>query len=499
MRSSISKTLFTAFPLFVIFILFITVPAVYPSDIPDPCGGSGCGCIGPNCGDTGERPLGGNIEYPPPPTPRELAMNAYNSGNYHYQAGNWAEAEKYYLEALDLYQNFSGDIYYKLGNVLEAQRRYDEALAWYRKAQHLGVHSILDGKTNIERIEDILEREAGRRNAINLNEQGKDHYMQGDFEKAVEFFQNAINNDPNNAEIQKNLEDAEAALLKQKNLAASSRIEKNIEKQIDALENEWSSEDTPVDLSFTDPDELPAIVPETEAEVQKHKGLRIKDVPAPFGYKSKGEREAQLAILTELSDDELNKRIERTTRTLEYMLSDFLKGEKELNEWLAEAQDAEEKALIASFKMMAASALKLPGIKKIDDKALLRIKQLSEKGLTVLDYGDPVIKFNNNPSDREANLELARNTANDLYNILSEHQDVYFDKKTISKLGPEYAGFGGFLVDYIYEASRWAVAGAQIRSITDNIDKPKGKLDAQMKMKRILEDLINEQKQRGGK
>jgi hypothetical protein len=228
------------------------------------------------------------------------------------------------------------------------------------------------------------------------------------------------------------------------------------------------------------------------------KGLKIKEVPSPYGYTSKQEREAQLKMLTRLSDEQLDKRIKRTMRALELVKSDFAGAEKTLNELANEARDAEEKALIVSFKTLAGAALKLPKTKKVDDKTIQRIKDLAGKGLKVLDYGESITKLNEDPLDREANLAMARNLSSELHDILKEQGQAYFNQKVATELGTELTGFGGFIVDYTYEAARWAAAGSQIRSIIDNLDRKGGKLDAQLSLKKTLEDLMREKNRRKG-
>lgn len=228
------------------------------------------------------------------------------------------------------------------------------------------------------------------------------------------------------------------------------------------------------------------------------RGLKIKDVPSPYGYTSKQEREAQIQMLTRLNNEMLEKRIKRTNLALERMKGDFLGVEATLNELVDEARDAEEEALIVSFKGLAATALKLQRMINADAKTLRRIRDLSAHGLRVLDYGGPVTKLIENPLDREANLEMARNLAGELHEIIAEHGEDYFNETVATELGTELTGFGGFIVDYTYEAARWAAAAKEIHSIIDNLDKEGGKLKAQLSLKRAHEDLIKEKLRRTG-
>jgi hypothetical protein len=216
-------------------------------------------------------------------------------------------------------------------------------------------------------------------------------------------------------------------------------------------------------------------------------------------------RIAQLTMLTGLSDSELEKRIERSIQILRRMRSDFLRSKKDLKEWLYEAQDAEENALIESFKLLAGSALK---VKNFDAAKLKKMKSLASKGLKILKYGEPIRKFEADPLDRQANLEMAHGYVKELHDILKENQDAYVDGKIILNRSKGFmknadvtdvTRLASFFINYAYEASRWGVVRAQMRATINYLDRPNGKLDAQLEMKRVLEDLVREKKRRGGR
>lgn len=382
---------------------------------------------------------------------------------------------------------------------LERQRLERESNDVYNKGLQCGD----DHDCAINKFKEALRLNPDNRKArielgLVLNRKAHTFYEKHDWTRAVEYYKEALLNKPDDNVIRENLRNAEEKFNLEKKwqareaerarYAAVAKIK--IDKMLDDLGESPSSQTG--SLSFPDASSPKSL----EFPEPSQKGLKIKEVPSPYGYTSKQEREAQLKMLTLLSKEHLNKRIERTTRALEFMKSDFSGVEKTLNELVSEARDAEEQALLVSFKALAGAALKIPKIKKADAKTVQRIRDLAGKGLKVLDYVGPIEKLNEDPLDREANLEMARNLTGELHSILEEYGEAYFNKKVATELGTELTGFGGFIVDYTYEAGRWAVAGSQIKSIIDNLDRPGGKLDAQLSLKRTLEDLMSEKNRR---
>ncbi len=194
------------------------------------------------------------------------------------------------------------------------------------------------------------------------------------------------------------------------------------------------------------------------------------------------EREALKAMLENLCDEELDQRIQRARRILEDMQRDFASSRKELEGWLCESQDAEEKAMIASFKMLATAALEMRPIKKRDAKRFKRLKELAEKGMEALNYdGSTFVKVNLYDTKEDfiqarSNLEIAQ--------------------KILSELNPQFSEFAADCAEYITEAGRWTLSAQQIAAINKNLDSPKGMLAAQKKMKELMEKLVREKNRR---
>jgi len=340
--------------------------------------------------------------------------------------------------------------------------------------------------------------DARRELGLALNRKALVFNEKSDWQEAISLYKEALIHKPDDNVIRDNLRQAEErANLEKKwqareaekaRYAASAKIK--IDRVLDELGENSGPQAAFLDFPYT-PSGQGLEFPEPA-----QKSLKINEVPSPYGYSSKEENEARLALLKKLPDVTLEQRIERTTRALELMKTDFLKAEKSLNLWVQEAQEAEENALLISFKTLVGAAVNLPGIKKLNDPKLQRIGELTEKGLKVLDYGTPLIRLKADPLDREANLEMARNAVSELHTILKDYGEAYFNLKVASELGTELTGFGGSVVDYTYEASRWAVAAKQIRTIVNSIDNPGGKLDAQLSLKQTLEEMITEKNSR---
>jgi hypothetical protein len=93
--------------------------------------------------------------------------------------------------------------------------------------------------------------------------------------------------------------------------------------------------------------------------------------------------------------------------------------------------------------------------------------------------------------DHASNMERARACMRELYKAL-----YGFDSDLIGKNGPPAAQLADFTVSYSYQIARWALAYESIRLISENLDKPDGKLRAQLSNRRLYEDLIQERNRR---
>lgn len=79
----------------------------------------------------------------------------------------------------------------------------------------------------------------------------------------------------------------------------------------------------------------------------------------------------------------------------------------------------------------------------------------------------------------------------DTYKLLAE-----MGSDLATEAGGKVIDLGKFMVDYSYHMTRWNLARLQLNAISDNLDGPNGKLAAQLAIKELQEDLIEEQKRR---
>ena len=226
----------------------------------------------------------------------------------------------------------------------------------------------------------------------------------------------------------------------------------------------------------------PIVVPAIPASVDTASfSLRIVDVPSPTGYKSASERREQVA---RLSDDQIETEIARIDRLLRRMQQDFAGDAAAMDEWLAVAEEAEHEALKHSFDLLLGGTISL----YLEDKAQLKsLYEIAKTGKLLLKASEEAVVA----GDREANLRLARDAMLQLYKNLRT-----FDKKLVSAGGSKAAKLASFMASYSYEVARWALAYENIRSISDNLGGVGGKLKAQLAVKSLYEDLIQERNRR---
>jgi len=103
----------------------------------------------------------------------------------------------------------------------------------------------------------------------------------------------------------------------------------------------------------------------------------------------------------------------------------------------------------------------------------------------------PVGKLSKDIMDPDANREALAAYMGELTNQLQN-----FDEKLMSKAGGNVIGLANFFIEYTYQAAKWSVSRDQILMITNNLDKPNGRLDAQRALSRLQVDLFEERARR---
>jgi len=221
---------------------------------------------------------------------------------------------------------------------------------------------------------------------------------------------------------------------------------------------------------------LQKIVPE--------KGVIFREVPSPSGYKSKPERRALAAAL---SDEHLHKAIERTSYLLAQMKGEFLGKRGKLNHLLKETQDSEREAVSTSLDLLTAQLI----------DALPENSPFAKDIKLVIDRANK-IKGHHKALKTRAYLEIGRSIVLDAYDTLADHSDAFTKKggKLVSKVGASSVALASFAVDYTYQVMRWAVTRQQMLMIIDNMDESNGELKAQKTLSRLHEDLVEERARR---
>ena len=215
------------------------------------------------------------------------------------------------------------------------------------------------------------------------------------------------------------------------------------------------------------------------------RGVRFREVPSPEGYKSKSERRAMAAAL---SDEHLLRAVDHTAKLLQQMKEDFLGKTGELESLLDETKDSEKQAIKASLDLLTSGLIEEMPETTPFSKDLKLVADRANK-----------LKGHHEALKKQSDLEIARSVMLDAYDTLAEHSDAFTKDggKLVTKKGAAVASLASFAVDYSYEVMRWAVARNQMQLIIDNLDKPNGKLEAQQALKRLYEDLVEEKKLRG--
>lgn len=247
----------------------------------------------------------------------------------------------------------------------------------------------------------------------------------------------------------------------------------------------WASDD-PKDLSV-----IPAPEPVQQATLTPAEtlpsgpALSISEVPSPSGYRTEAERRAQLA---KLSDEHIERELARIRDTLVRMKADFQNDVLDLEAWLKEAQTAEDDALKDSFGLLVGGSLD-----KYEElwEQYPRLKMIAKEGWDLAGKLEQAIKAGENPTDIEIYRGLLRDKMISTYKLLAE-----MGSDLASEAGGKVIDLGKFMIDYNYHAARWGLARNQIVAISKNLDAPNGKLEAQLAIKELQEDLIEEQERR---
>lgn len=454
---------------------------------------------------------------------------AYNRGMDYLDAKQWQEAERAFRLALS-YNARDHEAWWKLGYVLLQQDRLREAVDAYRRGielnadehtAHAGLAWLFNRLGRYEeavasageairlspdnayarrlraraywRLGDLTRAEADYRDALErdatlgwvYDNLGSILQEQGKHEQARDCFLKALELDPSDTVAQYHLDDANDKISFAQWAAEHERERPNYVSSVQNTLSELVHSDTSVvDLRDVSSG-VPTAPPDDAGAAAAPLSLKLVDVPSPSGYKSQQERRRALAKLT---DAQIDREIERMRGVLERMKSDFLAEPQALEKHLQESQAAEREALMACFQTLLSGS-----IKKWEGQwdKYPKAKQLAEQGLRYLSYEQPVKDWLNDPTDLQTHLELSRNHLLELYDLIKT-----LDPEAITDAGLPAAALASFAVDYSYQVSRWAVAREQIRILTENLDKPNGKLDAQQAIGRLYEDMIQERNRR---
>jgi hypothetical protein len=279
-------------------------------------------------------------------------------------------------------------------------------------------------------------------------------------------------------------DDAEALALKQQldGTPAPAAIEPPVEQAIEPPPPEVQSETVALAPAAAPVPALPALPPPPPPKPASvsWRSLRLVEVPSPTGYKSASERREQVE---RLSDERIDAEIGRVEALLWRMQEDFEADTGSLEEWLEVAEDAEREALLASFDLLTSGTVS--AVLKNKER-LKNLYEMAKTATLFLKAGEVV-----SAAEREAQLKLARDAMLQLYENVR-----IFDKELATEVGKNAAELASFAVSYSYEVWRWAVARENILSISDNLGAPEGKLKAQLAVKRLYEDLIQERNRR---
>ncbi len=184
--------------------------------------------------------------------------------------------------------------------------------------------------------------------------------------------------------------------------------------------------------------------------------------------------------ISSLSDVQLDQEIEVVIRTLKQIGKDSQRNITELNEWAKISHDAQVSALKSSVDLfLDATTDKLKSSSSADHRKFA--------------------KRANNIRSKIEDLENLGETASQ-----QEEKKLYEAIKKLVKENEIIAEannipvvrLASFSIDYTYDASRWWVARKQILSITDNLDKPGGVLEAQKMLITRHKQLIAERNRR---
>ncbi len=235
-------------------------------------------------------------------------------------------------------------------------------------------------------------------------------------------------------------------------------------------------------------EELVNAVPLLRQSTSQLASLQINEVPSPSGYKSASERRVQLEAL---SDQHLEDQLAHIKQTMVAMGEDFRADSAALQAWYEDSRQAEEDALKASFTLLMGVALdeKFDGVWK----NLPKMKTLAKNGMRIISFEGPVRKLSEDVLNPDANREMLAAYMGELTGQLHD-----FDAELVSTAGARTVGLASFFIDYTYQAAKWSVSRDQILMITNNLDKPNGKLEAQKSLSRLQEDLYEERARRQG-
>jgi len=225
--------------------------------------------------------------------------------------------------------------------------------------------------------------------------------------------------------------------------------------------------------------------------------LGLKSLPTePAPQKPPVKPAVKPARVTQLSDADLAAEIARARAAMVRTKSGFEADVKDLRAWTRESQRAQAEAIKHSLDLLQSAMLDffaegayaaLPEGSEATRIRLAAAKASLELGKSGVDYAESA-------HQRQDRLAAAQAVLQAGYDFLSDAKT----KLKLSEHGAEATALATFVVNYGYEATRWSVANAQIRTIIDGLGSrdTKGKLKAQQALAQYYKSLVDEQKRR---
>ena len=180
-----------------------------------------------------------------------------NKGNQAYKSGDWKQAVEYYRKALQKSPNdkvikqnllnakralaaensrkkFASNLN-KAGNQAYKEANWERAVEYYKKALKSSPDDKIIKQNLLNAQRALANKNYKKKNAASLNKKGNLAYKLNDWKKAVDYYQKALKNSPDDKVIKQNLLHAQKN-LEQKNIAIK------LIKQFDAISAKVNSQ-----------------------------------------------------------------------------------------------------------------------------------------------------------------------------------------------------------------------------------------------------------------